>query len=170
MTSTVAITLDFISLLMQCRTPTNTGKPILPTCQEPSDISIWLADNINTQYKQLLAPGTGNATVTTTLLQVMLGFWQDGFINRHASATPAERAYCLVLRCHCVIRGWHVIYQTNPRSTLLLTVRFLLCVCVAQRVAQCNYSSLVTYVGSTDLEQQLADAANQGKLCDALPQ
>lgn len=96
-----------LSQVVQCCPPTSTGKPILPTCQDASDISSWLADNINTQYKQLLAPGTGNATVTTTLLQ---------------------------------------------------------------RVAQCNYSSLVTYVGSADLEQQLADAANQGKLCDALPQ
>jgi hypothetical protein len=41
---------------------------------------------------------------------------------------------------------------------------------VVQRAAQCNYSSLVTYVGDTQLEQQLTDAANQGKLCDALPQ
>jgi hypothetical protein len=42
--------------------------------------------------------------------------------------------------------------------------------CGMQRVGQCNYTSLVAYVGDTQLEQQLVDAANKGKFCDALTQ
>jgi hypothetical protein len=39
-----------------------------------------------------------------------------------------------------------------------------------QEVQQCNYTSLVTYVGTTELEQQLVEAANTDKFCDALSQ
>jgi hypothetical protein len=39
-----------------------------------------------------------------------------------------------------------------------------------QRVQQCNYTSLVTYVGTTRLEQQLVEAANTGNFCNALSQ
>jgi hypothetical protein len=63
---------DFVDVLIAPQAPPPTGLPRLPECQPASDTSIWLADNINTQYKKLIQAGSGNATVTTTLLQVML--------------------------------------------------------------------------------------------------
>jgi hypothetical protein len=77
---------------MVLQAPIPSGTPRLPTCQSTSDISKWLADNINTQYKTLIMPGTGNATVTTTLLQVMLGL--QAAVPE--VATPTVSVQCLV--------------------------------------------------------------------------
>lgn len=40
----------------------------LPACKSTKDVSNWLADDINTQYKGMMQ--AGNATVRTTLIQV----------------------------------------------------------------------------------------------------
>jgi hypothetical protein len=57
----------------------------------------------------------------------------------------------------------------KPNSAVAMYVFPASMLCM-QTVQQCNYTSLVTYVGTTELERQLVEAANTGRFCDALSQ